>query len=67
MVSPAGFSAVSDAAAPTLLSVLPLPHFENEDVDVGRDTVVIANDPSFSTVGAIYLPAAERVRSGPGW
>jgi hypothetical protein len=46
---------VSDAAAPWLLSVLPLPHFENEDVDVGRDTVVISNDPSFSTVGAIYL------------
>jgi len=46
---------VSDAAAPVRLSTLPLPHFENEDVDVGRDTVVISNDPSFSTVGAIYL------------
>src|SRR5829696_1507223 len=29
---------VSQAAAPRLLSVLPLPHFENEDVDDGRDT-----------------------------
>src|SRR4029079_19208316 len=46
---------VSDPAAPRQLSQLPLPHFENEDVDVGRDTVVITNDPSFSTVGAIYL------------
>jgi hypothetical protein len=46
---------VSQAAAPRLLSVLPLPHFENEDVDVGRDTVVISNDPSFTGTGEIYL------------
>ena len=42
-------------AAPRRVSVLPLPHFENEDVDVGRNTVVISNDPSFTGVGAIYL------------
>jgi hypothetical protein len=46
---------VSEAAAPRHLAQLPLPHFENEDVDVGRDTVVITNDPSFTGVGAIYL------------
>ena len=46
---------VSAAATPRHIAQLPLPHFENEDVDVGRDTVVITNDPSFSTVGAIYL------------
>src|SRR5262249_22621071 len=46
---------VSTPAAPRKLSQLPLPHFENEDVDVGRDTVVITNDPSFSGVGIIYL------------
>jgi hypothetical protein len=59
---------VSAPAAPRKLSQLPLPHFENEDVDVGRDTVVITNDPSFSGVGMIYLidvsdPAAPRLRS----
>jgi hypothetical protein len=59
---------VSTPAAPRKLSQLPLPHFENEDVDVGRDTVVITNDPSFSGVGIIYLidvsdPAAPRLRS----
>jgi hypothetical protein len=58
----------SQPAAPRKLSQLPLPHFENEDVDVGRDTVVITNDPSFSNVGLIYLidvsdPAAPRIRS----
>jgi hypothetical protein len=46
---------VSSPATPKQLSQLPLPHFENEDVDVGRDTVVITNDPSFSGVGMIYL------------
>ncbi len=46
---------VSTAATPRHIAQLPLPHFENEDVDVGRETVVITNDPSFSTVGAIYL------------
>ena len=43
-----GIYDISAPAAPRLLSRLPLPHFENEDVDVGRDTVVITNDPSFS-------------------
>ncbi len=59
---------VSTAATPRHLAQLPLPHFENEDVDVGRDTVVITNDPSFSGVGAIYLidvsdPASPVLRS----
>src|SRR4051794_41816288 len=50
-----GIYDVTDPESPALLSRLPLPHFENEDVDVGRDTVVITNDPSFSSFGAIYL------------
>jgi hypothetical protein len=63
-----GIYDITTPASPQLLSRLPLPHFENEDVDVGRDTVVITNDPSFSGVGAIYLidvtnPAAPALRS----
>ena len=50
-----GIYDISAPASPRLLSRLPLPHFENEDVDVGRDTVVITNDPSFTGVGTIYL------------
>jgi len=46
---------VSTPESPRKLSQLALPHFENEDVDVGRDTVVITNDPSFTGVGVIYL------------
>jgi hypothetical protein len=63
-----GIYDITTPASPRLLSRLPLPHFENEDVDVGRDTVVITNDPSFSGVGAIYLidvsnPALPALRS----
>src|SRR5919112_402638 len=63
-----GIYDVTTPERPALLSRLPLPHFENEDVDVGRDTVVITNDPSFSGVGMIYLidvsdPAAPALRS----
>jgi hypothetical protein len=50
---------VSTPAEPQRLAALPLPHFENEDVDAGhvagRDILVITNDPSFSTVGVIYV------------
>src|SRR5215213_10971940 len=37
---------VTQPDAPKQLSQLALPHFENEDVDVGRGTVVSSNDPS---------------------
>jgi hypothetical protein len=61
---------VSAPAAPRKLSQLALPHFENEDVDLGhvggRDIVVISNDPSFTGVGILYVidvtdPAAPSV------
>ena len=44
---------------PQRLSRLPLPHFENEDVDVGhiggRDYVIITNDPSVQRRRVIYV------------
>jgi hypothetical protein len=50
---------VSEPQAPRKLSQIPLPHFENEDVDLGhvagRDIVVISNDPSFTGVGVLYV------------
>jgi hypothetical protein len=54
-----GIYDVSRPEAPQRLSRLALPHFENEDVDVGhiggRDYVIITNDPSFTGVGVIYV------------
>jgi hypothetical protein len=54
-----GIYDVSRPEDPQRLSRLALPHFENEDVDVGhidgRDYVIITNDPSFTGVGVIYV------------
>ncbi len=45
---------ISDPANPTLLGALPLPHFENEDVDLGSDILLISNDAAEST-GILYV------------
>src|SRR6476469_2087430 len=54
-----GIYDVSAPETPQRLSRLALPHFENEDVDVGhiggRDYVIVTNDPSFTGVGVIYV------------
>lgn len=58
---------VSDPASPQLLGRLALPHFENEDVDLGGDILLISND-SAESVGVLYVidvrdPAAPALRS----
>ena len=58
---------VSKPADPQRLGFLPLPHFENEDVDAGDGVVIITNDPSEGK-GLIYVidvrnPALPSVRS----
>lgn len=45
---------ISDPAAPAQIGVLPLPHFENEDVDLGGDILLISNDAAEST-GILYV------------
>jgi hypothetical protein len=44
---------VADPRNPRLLGALPLPHFENEDVDLGGDILLISNDAAEST-GVLY-------------
>ena len=48
--STAGLSTwdVSNAESPALLGRLPLPHFENEDVDLGGNILLISNDAAES-------------------
>ena len=58
---------ISEPAAPTEVGRLPLPHFENEDVDLGRDILLISNDAAEST-GILYVidisdPTAPALRS----
>ena len=45
---------ISDPAAPVELGRLALPHFENEDVDLGGDILLISNDAAEST-GILYV------------
>lgn len=40
---------VSNAAAPAEIGRLPLPHFQNEDVDLGGNILLISNDAAEST------------------
>lgn len=49
---------ISDPENPQELGFLPLPHFENEDVDLGRDILLISNDAAEST-GILYVIGIE--------
>ena len=61
---------VSNPESPMPLGHLPLPHFENEDVDLGGDILLISNDPS-EGVGLLYVvdisdPRLPKLRSVMG-
>jgi hypothetical protein len=45
---------ITDPEHPIPEGALPLPHFENEDVDLGGNTLLISNDPS-EGVGVVYV------------
>jgi hypothetical protein len=45
---------ISNPVSPQALGTLPLPHFENEDVDLGGDILLISNDAAEST-GILYV------------
>jgi hypothetical protein len=45
---------VSKPESPTPVGALPLPHFENEDVDLGGNLLLISNDPS-EGAGVLYV------------
>ncbi len=58
---------ISNPAQPLLTSFIPLPHFENEDVSLGGNLLLIANDKSESAavlyVFDISNPGAPRLRT----
>ena len=58
---------IANPVAPVEVGRLALPHFENEDVDLGGDILLISNDASEST-GILYVidigdPTAPAIRS----
>jgi hypothetical protein len=44
---------IAQPAAPRIAGTLPLPHFENEDVDLCGNTLTVVNDRAASDLGAI--------------
>jgi LVIVD repeat-containing protein len=45
---------ITNPELPVPVGALPLPHFENEDVDLGGDILLVSNDPS-EGVGVLYI------------
>jgi hypothetical protein len=44
---------IADAASPRIVGALPLPHFENEDVDLCGDTLLVVNDREAKDLGSV--------------
>ena len=71
VTGPSGLTVLDIAvpAAPAIVAVHPLPHFENEDVEVCGDTVLITNDRVSRDLGSILYafdvstPASPRLVS----
>jgi len=55
VTGPSGLTVLDIAVpeAPTIAATFPLPHFENEDVDLCGDTLMISNDRATRDVGAV--------------
>jgi hypothetical protein len=55
VTGPAGLTVLDiiDPAAPTKVAFFPLPHFENEDVDLCGDLLLVSNDREARDLGAI--------------
>ncbi|MEA2402414.1 MAG: hypothetical protein QOK00_2817 [Thermoleophilaceae bacterium] len=44
---------IAKADAPRLVGILPLPHFENEDVDLCGNTLIVVNDREAQDLGSV--------------
>ena len=44
---------IAKADSPVLVGALPLPHFENEDVDLCGNTLIVVNDREAEDIGSI--------------
>jgi hypothetical protein len=67
VTGPAGLTVLDIAvpADPTVVARFPLPHFENEDVDLCGNTVLITNDREASDLGSILYAFDITVPSNP--
>jgi hypothetical protein len=44
---------IANPAAPQVVGELPLPHFENEDVDLCGDILIVVNDREYEDLGSV--------------
>jgi hypothetical protein len=56
---------IADADSPTIAGVLPLPHFENEDVDLCGNTLIVVNDREASDIGSVLYVISIANRTAP--
>jgi hypothetical protein len=56
---------IAKADDPQIVGVLPLPHFENEDVDACGDTLIVVNDREASDIGSVLYVVDITNRAAP--
>ena len=56
---------IAVADAPQLVGALPLPHFENEDVDLCGNTLIVVNDREASDIGSVLYVLGIANRTAP--
>jgi hypothetical protein len=56
---------IAKPAAPERVGTLPLPHFENEDVDLCGDTLVVVNDREAKDIGAVMYVVSIKDPTSP--
>jgi hypothetical protein len=56
---------IAQAADPQLVGALPLPHFENEDVDLCGDILIVVNDREAKDLGSIMYVVSIANRTAP--
>lgn len=67
VTGPAGITVLDivQPADPRVVGALPLPHFENEDVDLCGNTLLVSNDREAKDVGSILYVIDITVRTQP--
>src|SRR4051794_17297903 len=56
---------IAQPAAPKVVGEMPLPHFENEDVDLCGDILTVVNDRATRDLGAIMYVVSIKNRTSP--
>src|SRR6266540_4037822 len=56
---------IAKADAPQVVGVLPLPHFENEDMDLCGNTLLVVNDREAKDLGSIMYVISIANRTSP--